>query len=72
MQHELGLYGDYKIISAVICHEGHDDMPSALAAGRFDEVTAIDNALDTRNQRAPRLEQLKEEAMKAAEMMKKH
>ena len=23
-------------------------MPSALAAGRFDEVTAIDNALDTR------------------------
>ena len=69
--HELGLYSDYKI-SNLICHEGHDDMPSALAAGRFDEVTASDNAMDTRNQRAPRLKQLKEEAMKAAEMMKKH
>ena len=58
--HELGLYNDYKI-SNLICHEGHDDMPSALAAGRFDEITAIDNALDTRNQRAPRLKELKED-----------
>ena len=70
VRHEWSLDNDYKI-SNVICHEGHDDMPSALAAGRFDEITAIDNALDTRNQRAPRLKELKEEAMKSADMMKK-
>ena len=70
VQHELGLYNDYKI-SAVICHEGHDDMPAALAAGRFDEITAIDNLNDVVSQRAPRIKQLKEEAMKAAEAMKK-
>jgi hypothetical protein len=65
VQHELNLYNDYKI-SNVLCHEGHDDMPSALAAGRFDEITSVDNANDTRLQREPRLKQLKEEAMKAA------
>ena len=70
VRHEWTLDNDYKT-SNVICHEGHDDMPSALAAGRFDEVTAIDNADDTRNRREPRLKELKEEAMKAAEAMKK-
>ena len=70
VQHELGLYNDYKI-SSVICHEGHDDMPSALASGRFDEVTAIDFVLESKNQRAPRLKELKDEAMQAAEAMKK-
>ena len=70
VQHELGLYNDYKI-SSVICHEGHDDMPAALAAGRFDEITAIDFVRESINQRAPRVKELKEEAMKAAEMMKK-
>ena len=63
VQHELALDNAYKI-SNVMCHEGHDDMPSALAAGRNDEITAIDNANDTRLQREPRLKQLKEEATK--------
>jgi hypothetical protein len=70
VQHELGLYNDYKI-SSVICHEGHDDMPSALASGRFDEVTATDFVVESINQRAPRLKELKDEAMQAAEAMKK-
>jgi hypothetical protein len=69
VQHELSLDNDYKV-SHVICHEGHDDMPSALAAGRMDEVTALDNANDTRLQREGRLKQLKEEAIKAAEAPK--
>jgi hypothetical protein len=59
----------YKI-SNVLCHEGHDDMPSALAAGRFDEVTALDNANDTRLAREPRFKELKEAATKYAEGMK--
>jgi hypothetical protein len=65
VRHELDLDNEYKI-SNVLCHEGHDDMPSALAAGRFDEITSIDNATDTRIQREPRFKQLKDEAMKAA------
>ena len=69
VQHELGLFNDYKI-SAVICHEGHDDMPAALAAGRFDEYSAIDNAVDTKLQREPRFRELKAEAVEAAEMKK--
>jgi hypothetical protein len=63
VRHELDLDNDYKI-SNVLCHEGHDDMPSALAAGRFDEITSIDNANDTRLQREPRFNELKEEAIK--------
>ena len=70
VQHEWSLDNNYKI-SPVICHEGHDDMPSALAAGRMDEITAIDNATDTRLQREPRLKQLKEDAAKHAEATKK-
>jgi hypothetical protein len=70
VQHQLTRDDAYKI-SSVICHEGHDDMPSALAAGRFDEVTSIDNAEDTRIQRTPRLKQLKEQAIAAAEAMRK-
>jgi hypothetical protein len=70
VRHEWTLHNDYKT-SNVICHEGHDDMPAALASGRFDEANAIDNLNDVVIQRAPRLKELKEEAMKAAEAMKK-
>ena len=69
VQNELMLDNDYKI-SAVICHEGHDDMPAALASGRFDEVTAWENAVDTKLQREPRFMELKEEATGASEMKK--
>ena len=67
--HELTREDNYKI-SALACHEGHDDMPSALASGRVDEETALDNANETKVQREPRLKQLKEEAIKAAEQKK--
>ena len=60
----------YKV-SAPICHEGHDDMPSALASARVDEESALENAADTRRQRESRLKQLKERAIKAAEEAKK-
>ena len=60
----------YKV-SAVICHEGHDDMPSALAAGRNDEITAIDNAMDAVIPRKARFKEMKEAVMKAAEATKK-
>jgi hypothetical protein len=63
VRHELDLDNEYKI-SNVLCHEGHDDMPAALAAGRFDEITSVDNANDTKIQREPRFKQLKDEAMK--------
>lgn len=39
-------------------------MPAALASARVDEGAALDNATDTRLQRDPRVEQLKEEALK--------
>ena len=58
VQHNMTLDNAYKI-SPVICHEGHDDMPSALAAGRFDELTAIDNANDARIPRKLRFEEVK-------------
>jgi hypothetical protein len=67
--HELTRDDNYKV-SAPICHEGHDDMPSALASGRVDEETALENAADTRLAREPRLKQVKEEAIKAAEQKK--
>ena len=70
VQHELNRDDAYRI-SNLICHEGHDDMPSALSAGRFDEITSLDNANDTRLQREPRLKQLKEEAIRAAETVNK-
>ena len=63
--HELTRDDTYKV-SADICHEGHDDMPSSLAAGRLDEENAMEGAKDTRLERAPRFRELKEEAMKAA------
>ena len=65
VMHELTLDDAYKV-SKIICHEGHDDMPSSLSAGRFDEITAIDNAADTRHEREPRFDKLKEEAIEAA------
>ena len=68
--HEMSRDDNYKI-SALACHEGHDDMPSALASGRVDEETALDNANDTKIQREPRLKELKEQAIKAVEQMKK-
>ena len=68
--YELTRDDNYKV-TAPICHEGHDDMPSALASGRVDEETALENANDSKASRAPRLQQLKEEAIKAAEQMKK-
>ena len=70
VQHNMTLDNDYKI-SPVICHEGHDDMPSALAAGRFDELTAIDNANDARIPRKLRFEEVKAEVMKAEAMKKR-
>jgi hypothetical protein len=68
--YEMTLDNSYKT-SYILCHEGHDDMPAALAAGRNDEVTAIDNANDTRISREPRLKLIKGEAIKAAEAMGK-
>ena len=70
VQHDFTLHNDYKI-SNVICHEGHDDMPSALAAGRFDEETSIDMVRETRLTREERFGKLKEESMQVAEEMKK-
>jgi hypothetical protein len=67
--HELTRDDNYKV-SPAICHEGHDDMPSALGSARVDEETALENARDTRRQREPRLKELKEEAVKAAEQKK--
>jgi hypothetical protein len=66
---ELTRDDNYKV-SPAICHEGHDDMPSALGSARVDEETALENARDTRRQREPRLKELKEEAIKAAEQKK--
>jgi hypothetical protein len=63
---ELTRDDNYKV-SSLICHEGHDDMPSSLAVNRIDEENTLENARDTRLQREPRLKQLKEEAIKAAE-----
>ena len=51
--------------------EGHDDMPSALAAGRFDEETALDMVRETSIPRGARFEEIKAESMKVAEEMKK-
>jgi hypothetical protein len=68
--YELTRDDNYKV-TAPICHEGHDDMPSALAAGRVDEEGAIDNAEDARLLRKPRLEELKQQALKTAEGAKK-
>jgi len=45
-------------------------MPSALAAGRFDEITALDYATDTRLPRMERFKDVKAEAVEAAEMKK--
>ena len=70
VQHNMTLDNAYKV-SAVICHEGHDDMPSALAAGRNDEITAIDNAMDAVIPRKARFKEMKEAVMKAAEATKK-
>ncbi|MBI2829351.1 MAG: hypothetical protein HYX77_08795 [Acidobacteria bacterium] len=67
--YEMTLDDSYKI-SYILCHEGHDDMPSALQSGRNDEANATENANDTRILRAPRLKEIKEEAIKAAEAMK--
>ena len=58
--HEWTRDDKYKV-SAYLCREGHDDMPSMLAAGRFDEVTALDNAADAERVRRLRLEELKAE-----------
>jgi hypothetical protein len=66
VHHNMTLDNEYKV-SPVICHEGHDDMPSALAAGRNDEVTAMDNANDAVIPRKARFKELKEAVMKAAE-----
>ncbi|MBI2829446.1 MAG: hypothetical protein HYX77_09285 [Acidobacteria bacterium] len=63
--HELTRDDTYKV-SADICHEGHDDMPSSLAGGRLDEENAMEGAKDTRLEREPRIRELKEEAIRAA------
>ena len=67
--HELTRDDAYKV-SAELCHEGHDDMPSSLAAARVDEENALEYAAEARRARAPRLKQLKEGAIKAAEEKK--
>lgn len=67
--HELTRNDGYKI-SSPICHEGHDDMPAALGSARLDEETHIQNQLDMVQEREPRLKELKEEAIRAAEAAK--
>lgn len=61
--HEWTRDDKYKV-SAYLCREGHDDMPAILAAGRFDEATALDNAADAERDRKLRLEELKAEVEK--------
>jgi len=68
VMHELTRDDAYKV-SKIICHEGHDDTPSALSAGRFDEETAIDNANETRLEREERFEEMKAEAIEAAKQL---
>ena len=65
VMHELTRDDAYKV-SNMICHEGHDDTPAALSAGRFDEVTAVDNANETRLEREERFDEMKAEAIEAA------
>jgi hypothetical protein len=68
--HEFGLDNNWKT-SYNLCHEGHDDMPSALGSGRNDEITSIDNNEDGRLLRALRLKEIRAEAMEYEEKMKK-
>jgi hypothetical protein len=58
--HEWTRDDKYKV-SAYLCREGHDDMPSMLAAARYDEVTALDNAEDALRERQLRLAEIREE-----------
>ena len=51
---------NYKV-SAIICHEGHDDMPAILSSARFDEVTSLENGTDAARDRELRFEELKAE-----------
>ena len=68
--HEFNLDNSWKT-SFQLCHEGHDDMPGALAAGRNDELTSIDNNADGRIIRESRLKAMREEAEKYEAEMKK-
>lgn len=67
--HALTRDEQYKV-SIPVCLEGHDAMPSLLASARNNEEAAMKNATETMRMREPRLRQLKEEAMRAAEHAK--
>ncbi|MDA1097098.1 MAG: hypothetical protein O3B84_07580, partial [Chloroflexi bacterium] len=68
VMHEWTRDDAYKV-SKIICHEGHDDKPATLSAGRFDEETAIDNANEARHEREERFEEMKAEAIEAAKQL---
>ena len=69
-RHDFELDNEWKT-SYNLCHEGHDDMPSALGSGRYDELTSVDNNTDGRLLRAPRLRDIRAESEAYAEKMKK-
>ena len=68
VMHELTRDDAYKV-SSMLCHEGHDDSPSALASGRFDEVTSIDNADEARHERQERFQEVKAQAIETAKQL---
>jgi hypothetical protein len=65
VMHEWTRDDAYKI-SKILCHEGHDDMPSSLASGRNDEVTSLMIAEEDGHERAERFVEVKARALEAA------